>query len=398
MLKIKVTLISLISILSLSVFAQGFLPEYTIMYFGSGFNNLDQFIQQDVNQMEMLGSTRKIQVVAQLASSQARTVRRYFITKDSNASQITSPVLQDIGVVDMGNWKVLTEFILWGMKNYPSKRYFVIIGGHGNGWRETSQNRAANNPIRGISPDDLSGNIISTTQLAMAFETVRRQTGKQIDIFGADACLMASVEVGTQLSNGVKVMVASQENEPGEGWVYQELLMRINRESDQSPRNIGRLAAKSYIEGYRRRSSGYYRNEEVTISASDLSETVKFAAKFGKLTKIIATSKNLADYNKALNASRRFGGDDAFADVGDLLANLTKVPMDEVSKRIVKELQNDYESKVVIRDHSSASHAFSTGLHIWAPSSSDDVKRFLPAYSQLFFHKVNGWGNLFVSR
>lgn len=374
------------------------LPEYTILHFGNGFNDLDKYILADVNQMELVGSTKKIQVVAQLGSTEANTVRRFFIQKDSDTAKINSPMLQDLGRVDMGSWKVLTEFILWGMKNFPAKRYFVIIGGHGNGWTQSSSDTTvSSNPIREISPDYNTHNKITTSQLAAAFETVRKMTGKEIAIFGADACLMASVEVGTQISSSVNVMVASEENEPGEGWVYHDLLMRLNRESDMSPRNVGRVAAKSYIEGYRHLGSDYYHSQKLTISASDLSELAKFSGKLGKLTKIIATSKDVTEYNKALNSARRYGGK-PFADVGDLLSNILKLPLDEVNRRTIKELYNDYETKVVIRDHASAPLAYSTGLHIWAPANSYDADRYYSAYSQLLFHKMNSWGALFVRR
>lgn len=396
MTNLKFLVVLLLSILSLSSFAQGFLPEYTILHFGNGFSSLDDAITEDVNQMEMVGSTRKIQVVAQLASSSAGTAKRFHIQKDNDFRTITSPVVQDLGRVDMGDWKVLTDFVLWGMKNFPAKRYFVIIGGHGDGWKQRgSSARVPKNPVREISPDDNSRNAITTTQLGWAFETVRRLTGKQIDIFGADACLMASVEVATQLSPGVKFMVASQELEPGEGWIYQDFLMRLNRESDMSPRNIARLSARSYMEGYRKISSQYYRGMELTISASDLSEASKFASKLRKLTEVIKSTMTLQQLTELAKHSGGFY-DRAYIDIGLFLNNLSKLPLNQAQSAVLKDVINSYETKVVVRDHSSMSYAFSTGLHIWAPGGEWEAKSYLPPYSELLFNKISGWGSLFA--
>jgi hypothetical protein len=44
--------------------------------------------------------------------------------------------------------------------------------------------------------------------------------GEKIDILGMDACNMAMLEVGTQIKDSVKYMVASEEAEPATGWNY----------------------------------------------------------------------------------------------------------------------------------------------------------------------------------
>lgn len=391
----KFTLMLLLAIFSLSASAQGFLPEYTILHFGNGFNDLDGFIKADINQMEIIGSTRKIQVVAQLGSQEALTARRYFIQKDNDPHTITSPVVQDLGLVDMGDWKTLADFVIWGIKNYPAKRYFVIVGGHGDGWRQEAElGPRGLGPVRMISPDFNTNNQITTLQLARAFEAVRAKTGKKIEIFGADACLMGSIEVATQLNNGVKFMVASQEIEPGEGWVYQELLKRLNRESDMSGKNISRLAAKSYIEGYRSLNKKYYTKQKLTISASDIAEAVKFSGKLRKLTEMLRTSLSQANLKKLASQSGGFY-DRGYVDIGYFLSNLSKLPLIPAHRVLVEDLIKNYESSVVIRDHASSSFDFSTGLHVWMPRKTEDAQTFLPAYSQLFFNRLSGWGSLF---
>ena len=371
-----------------------FLPEWTILHYGSGNNNLDDLIQEDVNQMEMIGSTPKIQIVTQLASLRTRSVKRYHIQKDSDPQVITSPIVGDLGNVDMGDWKSLADFIIWGMKNFPARHYFVIIGGHGSGWRQKASEPAAN-PIRVVSPDDFSGNSISTTQLGQVFSAVRHTTGRRVDIFGADACLMASIEVATEISANVDYMIASQELEPGEGWVYQEFLMRLNRESDQRARNIARVSARSYMAGYMRNRADSYQRIALTMSAVDLAAMNRFNRKFSLLPKIIAKATNLAGYNAALAGARGRVSDRSYADIGLLLVGILQLPLDEATRRAVAEILAEYERNLVVTEHSSQSHSDTTGLTVWAPLTPEDTRAYKSAYNELLFDRFTHWGSLF---
>jgi hypothetical protein len=50
--------------------------------------------------------------------------------------------------------------------------------------------------------------------------------GHKVDVIGFDACLMAMVEVGHELTNSVNVMIGSEETEPARGWPYDLMMAR----------------------------------------------------------------------------------------------------------------------------------------------------------------------------
>ena len=52
--------------------------------------------------------------------------------------------------------------------------------------------------------------------------------GHKVDVVGADACLMAMIEVAGELASSTDFFVASQDLEPGDGWPYDELLTDWN--------------------------------------------------------------------------------------------------------------------------------------------------------------------------
>src|SRR3989339_803156 len=76
--------------------------EWTIMVFVNAKNNLESYGLKDMNEMEMIGSGDKYNVVVELArmkgfdSSEGdwTTSRRYLVKKDNDTGKITSPVVE----------------------------------------------------------------------------------------------------------------------------------------------------------------------------------------------------------------------------------------------------------------------------------------------------------------
>ncbi|MDA8244993.1 MAG: clostripain-related cysteine peptidase, partial [Elusimicrobia bacterium] len=142
--------------------------EWTIMVFVNGKNNLERYALKDMNEMEMVGSTDKVNIVTEIgriagydsSDGDWKTVRRYLVKKDNDTSKITSPVVQELPKVDMGDYKSVVDFALWAKKNYPAKKYMLIVWNHGAGWIKSVPMLT-----RGISYDDQTGNHITTPQL-----------------------------------------------------------------------------------------------------------------------------------------------------------------------------------------------------------------------------------------
>ncbi len=57
--------------------------------------------------------------------------KRYYIKKDKDPNKITSPVIAETPKCDMGSWEYLSDFANWVKKNYPAKRYVLIVWNHG---------------------------------------------------------------------------------------------------------------------------------------------------------------------------------------------------------------------------------------------------------------------------
>jgi hypothetical protein len=116
--------------------------DWTVLVYLAADNDLAPFGLIDLNEMELVGSTDKMDVVVQFDGSKEHSPLaagscRYHIDQDNDMKVVKSQVVQDLGEVDMGSKETLKDFLNWGIKNYPSEKYFLIIWNHGNGWYQS---------------------------------------------------------------------------------------------------------------------------------------------------------------------------------------------------------------------------------------------------------------------
>src|SRR4051794_2179636 len=83
----------------------GNVKDWTFLIYLNGNNNLDSFGTLNINQMEQVGSTENINIVVQWASLAKKKTQRLFVVQDKDKNKVTSPVVQDMGNVDMGDWR-----------------------------------------------------------------------------------------------------------------------------------------------------------------------------------------------------------------------------------------------------------------------------------------------------
>ena len=134
------------------------LEEWTIMIFMNADNNLEGFAVGNINELEQVGSSENVNVIVQLdrspdydaSNGDWSTTKRFYVNKDNNTEAINSRELSDLGEVDMSNPKVLEDFILFSLENYPAKHYSLILWNHGSGWEGQSNDETDNFDGMGI--------------------------------------------------------------------------------------------------------------------------------------------------------------------------------------------------------------------------------------------------------
>ncbi len=368
--------------------------EWTFLIFINGNNNLDSFGDDDLNELEQVGSTDHLHVVVQWASLQRRDVRRMYVTKDSQPQRVNSIELANLGPVDMGDWHRLVDFVEWGVKNFPAKRYFIDVWNHGSGWHRDhlfSKRTDVFFPTD-ISHDDISGHAITTVELGLAMQAAATAIGHKVDLYGSDACLMGMLEVASQMADAVEYFVGSEEVEPAPGWAYGDFLKEWITKPLRPTIEVAKILTRTYVRSYEGGSQG---RNQVTLSAFDLKRMGAIEHAFTELAQALATlpSAALAEIRGRLAQTQTFYFDD-YADLGDFLNRLeegrhVQLRTPEFRARIQSlraELQN-----FVISNETTQSYARAQGAALWLPYSRALLNDFAPAYALLTFEKTTGW-------
>jgi len=352
------------------------LKEWTIMVFVNGKNNLEPYALYDMNEMEMIGSSDQVNVVTEVgrirgySSSDGdwQTARRYLVKKDTDKTKITSPIVQELGKVDMGDYKHLIDFANWAKTNYPAKKYMLIVWNHGAGW---IKNTRAIGVDKGISYDDETGNHITTPQFGMAMKAI----GK-VDVIGTDACLMQMPEVNYEIKDYVDYIVASEETEPGDGYTYNLLLGPLVAKPAMGGAELGKLAVDAYADNY-----GTQDHTQSLVLASAMNGLILPVNNFVAAA-MAANEKPLI--KTAMNSAQSF----AYAENKDLwhfLSLYAASSKDANVKSTAKALQTYLTGTLILHNRVNSGYANAKGLAIYMPNYTNS------AYAELAWAKASQW-------
>jgi len=204
--------------------------EWTVLVYMAGDNDLEPYLVNNLIALEKVGSNDGVNVVVELDRGEKpkspvtrwKGSRRFLVQKSEDNARVASPVVQELGPVNMADPQHLSDFIKWGMQNYPAKHYMVIINDHGYGFMGAADDKG-NKDTMNLKEMHQAFDLASKGMQKTVTEGVKdatQATGKKIDVIGFDACLMGMVEVGYELKDYADVMVASQEVIGSGGWPY----------------------------------------------------------------------------------------------------------------------------------------------------------------------------------
>lgn len=351
--------------------------EWTVMVYLDADNNLESAGIDDINEMEMVGSTSEVNIVVQvdripynvlasnnegylddISNNNWTNTRRYYITPDYNPYTINSQLISsNLGELNMGDPQTLIDFATWAVTEYPAKKYLLVIWNHGGGFRSPAYTS------RDIAWDDTSGgDKITMPELEYALSAISVQMGKNIDIVGMDACLMAMTEVAYQIKDYADILVTSEESEPNDGWPYDTILGELVGDPTMSSTQLADTIVSRYI-------SSYTSFDDVTQSAIDLSHMDTLATQLSNLALAIMsdTLTPTINYIDAANSSQYYSDWD-FIDLYDFCNKVLTYSYNFQVKSIALSIQQTLVSSVVINSNfDGGSVSGSKGLSIYFP-------------------------------
>ncbi len=354
--------------------------DWTFLVFLNGDNDLDAYSDLNLNQMKKIGSTDKVDILVLRDRSTSETTKILHIEKDK------ATTVKDYGKnIDMGDWHQMVEFFKWSKENYPAKHFAYTMWDHGAGWGKKKRT-AQPAGLRDISWDDHSGHYITTAQMAQALGEMKVVNGgKNIDIFGMDACLMQMAEIDAEIARSVDVVAASEETEPDEGWNYEPGLDFLTKNPTAAAHEVATKFEEAYVAA---------NSDDVQGSA------VSTAAVKAALPAIAAFVDELVTFDKLSKTEllSLMGDTQAFymSDFKDLLDFVQRVKAKTVDSHM-KGLASEAEVAVKASVHSNYtagdSMAKAKGLSVWLPSEYQWSDR-KDAYRALSFGKDSHWTKL----
>ena len=181
--------------------------------------------------------------------------RNLITLKDNDFESIT-----DWGWESMGSEESLYEFLEYGFKEYPADRMVVVLWDHGAGseaglcFDETTEDED------GLSLVEIND---------VLYDLDEALGGFHIDVFGCDACMMATYEMAAMLSYyDIDYFVASEELEPNSGWSYTGWLEALHRDPGMSNEALCKKIIDEYISAALEEDP----DDFLTLSAVDLSK------------------------------------------------------------------------------------------------------------------------------
>ncbi|RMG77179.1 MAG: hypothetical protein D6711_02165, partial [Chloroflexi bacterium] len=229
---------------------------WTILAYYGADTNLEGAILNDFDEFEQAGgSDETVRIVVLVDRHQQydesndnwTTARLYEVNPDASGDYVngfmpptatldTSPLVE-IAELDTASGDVLTQFLLWGIQNYPADHYALAFGGHGAGWEGI------------VTDDDPTRDIITMPELRATLNTVLNTTGiERFDLLINDACSMSSVEYFQTVSPYFELAYASPEIVVDPALNMTEFVNALKADPNTDLISLGSSLIQTYLE------------------------------------------------------------------------------------------------------------------------------------------------------
>ena len=209
-------------------------------------------------------------------------------------------LLEEQETANMGDAQTLYEFLNFANSNYPANKVAVTFWNHGGG----SVSGAAFDELHDLDSLDLA-------EMYQAFDAVWPASKEKpaLELVGFDTFLMATVDVAATFQNFSKYLVASEELEPGNGWLYSGWLGELAKNPSMGGKDLGTAICNTYYQGCEVAST----QDQTTLSLTDLTKLTPLLEAYESFgQEAFATAAKdpgfFAQFGRAAAQSENYGG------------------------------------------------------------------------------------------
>ncbi|MFX0090359.1 MAG: clostripain-related cysteine peptidase [Candidatus Hodarchaeota archaeon] len=323
---------------------------WTVMVYLNADNDLNDAGWEDVNEMEVVGSTVDVNVLALVDSYDVAIP--YEIHKDTDMDNVGSQILVGTGLPsepNMGQAGTLSAWVDYVQTNYVSTYYALIIWNHGAGFYGISWDESSDD-------DRLTLNEVQTAL-----------TGKGLDVLCADACLMGMTEVAYEWKNLADYIVFSEETIPWDGYPYNDFLQAIS--ATTTPEQFCTTMVNAYADSYNGGSQG--NEQDSTLSAIDTSKMDALVTSLDDFTAVMLSNSSwMGQASYARYHTESFSYPENI-DLGDFMKELqtfSTIPQVDAAAAAVRGNLTD----AIVINNVLSHHSEAEGLAILLPEDQSD--------------------------
>lgn len=373
--------------------------EYTVMIYGCGGGNLDDYIISNLNQLKEYGSTEKVKATALIKYSRAYTKKKGTKFYDLQGKDLVETEYAGSDL-DMSDPQTLADFIIKSKTMYPANKYVLVTTNHGSEWDPENDIRKVS---RAMLFDDNTSTALSIFGLA---EGIRR-SDEYFELVYPDLCLFGMLEFINELDDVCKYTLASSNLVIGAGGSFYDLLKDLNTGTDSE--DCFRLYVDDvmkYWEKSIRPGSSVALDIALTIPSRINSVYGPIIKYKNRLMEIKSDPFQRETWKKIQNCANimyffDYLPGDKLSDVTDtdILDSFTKIADaadDQTLKDCVNELKGSFANFVVYEsDRNSESfvdtpEGFSFGIQ-WSNLNSYNQKGFAKGYEASKFNQAVKW-------
>jgi len=159
-----------------------------------------------------------------------------------------------LGETDTTSSTTLRDFLVYGIRTFPARHYWVTLTGHGDGFAGLANDASArqDNPlgIDGLAAALAEASAVIATEIRTKPGYDGPDTSDRIDVVAFDACRLGTVEVASSIAHTADFMIASQESMPYAGHPYSALRYIAQDHPDASPRALVEAVVTDYVRAY----------------------------------------------------------------------------------------------------------------------------------------------------
>lgn len=281
----------------------------------------------------------------------------------------------------MASADTLSDFIRWGAKNYPARKYALVIWDHGGGSNG------------GLIWDDLHD------PYSLSLEEFSRGlalSGIHLEAVALDACLMATLETAQALSPYANYLIASEEVVPGYGSAYTSWVKYLSEHPESNGADLGRNFCTASLQKYSDIGQPFAFST-TTFSCIDLSKigavSKAFGTMFAELSAVLDKPSDYATFAYHVDGAQKYYYP-TMVDLEDFAIKGTGVGIKKETADAVKKAVD----AAVLANSSGKARSGSHGLAFFynlsaTPSEYDHYSRNSPNASYLAFldRICNAW-------